>query len=85
MASTDSDSSIVFVGESHKVQIHSTPSTSNNTTTIPSTSNNITTIPETQEQNTVPETPHQRNKILKFSPGNGTIPETQGKNYFKIF
>ena len=69
MSGTDSDSSIVFVGESHKVQIHS----------IPDTSNNITTIPETQEQITVPETPHQKKKILNFSPGKSTIPETQGK------
>ena len=71
MSGTDSDSSIIFVGESHKVQVHSVPSQLD-----------ITTIPETQERNTVPETPQNRTKILQCS-GPGTVPETQGKNFIK--
>ena len=73
MSGTDTDSSIVFVGESHKVQIHS----------IPNTPNNITTIPETQEQISVPETPSKsttKKKILNFPGTSTTIPETQGNN-----
>ena len=49
MSGTDSDSPVVFVGESHKVQIH----------TVPNELETIATIPETQEQTTVPETPNR--------------------------
>ena len=73
MSGTDSDSSVVFVGESHKVQIH----------TLPNQMEIITTIPETQEQTTVPETPNTKKKILNFSPGKSTVPETQGKSNHK--